>query len=154
MLRASSVVCVSGWCSMWCRKLTENKTVVGGEKKGRERKRERDKEGTFIYRPGHRCRSTEDRRSLIGWREILIGVLLTGLDECWTICGATVCFSLVYIVRPSTTNVTMDTNGCDRVELTDITHTHLIAEIPVPCCFSLPASSLCFLARVASHLYY
>lgn len=26
---------------MWCRKLTENKTVVGGEKKGRERKRER-----------------------------------------------------------------------------------------------------------------
>ena len=35
---------------MWCRKLTENKTVVGGEIKG-ESERERDKEGTFIYRP-------------------------------------------------------------------------------------------------------
>lgn len=33
---------------MWCRKLTENKTVVGGEKKGREQKRERQRRDLYL----------------------------------------------------------------------------------------------------------
>ena len=34
------MVCVSGWWSAWCRKLRENKTVVGGSE-GEERVIER-----------------------------------------------------------------------------------------------------------------
>lgn len=141
---------------MWCRKLTENKTVVGGEKKGRERKRERQRRDLYLKArpqvPEHTgslvtdwVEGDSDRCSVdsAGWAQD--GVL----DYLWCYCVFLSCLH-----RPAYDyqryNGSMWQCGADRHH----THTWSLRFIPVQFWFSLPASSLCFLARVASHLYY